>query len=469
MTKEDLRGRPALSPLEKAKRLAIKSVKLCNEVENEYNSMISLSDEERKTAHGKQVLNVAESRMDMAHKLLLILNKIDAVSASTRESSVLMSLREQRQILNEQIYQLPPLSCTYNEWEALSSEEKKMELGRPRMPLEVNLIRARINADNAIYALNKLEKEAGLEITNVKTLVKNESTTESSINTDETAGKEPGRPRLDRLGLLDKELKIIKSKIEYIKSGQAAIDQEIKLQNVKKSSSGKPLGRPFESLDDKLNGFLEEERNIVRQISIFTSKLTNEDKINRQLKLVRDELKEHKSLMLKQDLNPLVPGNTKMHAQLKALETKIDQLIEIRDGKKPAKSYYARRKEKKAQETQGVSIQDRSTISNQQESLVVPAVVTKALEPSVAPIVNTVRHEPLTTTVVSKENNQLSSLEELKRIKAESLKKMKEELDVRNAQKQAEFDAARQNEQELNEMISLMGYSPNDIEQKKVG
>lgn len=323
-TKKQGRGRPALPMITKAKRWAILSIKNYNEIKSEYDLMLNISPRDKATGRANDVMQAAESRMVVSHEIESLNTLISGMSKSDGSLQELNSLKRKRSAKYNEYNSLPEVGYTFSEWLNAPSSQLKKELGRPKLSIETKLIRAEAEKNAALLFLNSILSDEGKEAVSEENI--------DSLGDSEHTHVEVGRPRLDNIGILDRKLKKIQDKIEHITSGKAAAEQEEKLKSAKRSAkTGKILGRPFENIDERLLSLREKEESIISEIQLLEFDLDEKGRVERELKITRDKLREHKSYMklLKGSRNnDLVEAMSKLKQKI---ELKISKLIIDRD------------------------------------------------------------------------------------------------------------------------------------------
>lgn len=285
------KGRPASTPFQTAKREAIKAARDMLLVEQELQDSLCLEDADE--ARITEVKSIARDRLTVAARLVKVLDTKIEVShelknakrqedqrALTRKVS---TLRTQEGQLYKQLWTLPELGATQDEWDNDYDESmKKRPLGRPGLTVEVRVVRARLRAEETEREFRKLEVDSGsrppLDITEEakrKLVSKGRKTS-------------PGKPRLDELGKLDKRLQLIDRKIEAIEA-----EKDVKAQ-VKKSSNGVSLGRKRKSKDEKIAPLRADRAVVVGMIEQAEKILSDSAKAKRMVKSLRDQARRIK-------------------------------------------------------------------------------------------------------------------------------------------------------------------------------
>lgn len=231
------------------------------------------------TEREKEVLDLKAKRMGLTTRLEYCLNQINSsrrgVISLTKEE--LKDLDQRKKDLLAQLNELPDLGVTTAEWANLDPDFKAKGVGRPAVSLEQRIIRA----TNGFQASMALIKELSGEV-NIDEII-------AMAKDSKVVEKKDGRPKHDILGVMDAKLKAVRAKIEYITSGEAQRHIDERIKNSLYSESGKRLGRSFEDPNVKLARLREEESNILALIEKQESRLEGVEKIQRMLKLRRDE------------------------------------------------------------------------------------------------------------------------------------------------------------------------------------
>ncbi|MDU8351294.1 hypothetical protein RYA05_05195 [Pseudomonas syringae pv. actinidiae] len=227
----------------------------------------------------KEVLALKAKRMGLTTRLEYCLNQINSSrrGAISLTKEQLKDLDQRKKDLLAQLNELPDLGVTMAEWAALDPELKTKGVGRPAVSLEQRIIRA----TNGFQASMELIKEISGEV-NIDEII-------AMAQDSKVVEKKDGRPKHDMIGVMDAKLKTVRSKIEYITSGDAQRHIDERIKNSIYSESGKRLGRSFEDPNVKLARLREEESNILALIEKQESRLQGVEKIQRMLKLRRDE------------------------------------------------------------------------------------------------------------------------------------------------------------------------------------
>lgn len=173
-------GRPALSPLEKQRRLVARLHENTIELEQEIEGLSGCSTEDDELQR-HLLLSTFMQRMSFARE------------AAKFEHQ---GLSDEAKSLRQKLNLFRPLGMTEEAWNAIPDTEKKLAPGKPKMPKELELARIEIERDEELKKLREMEAEAGEEQTHIETL---------RARFGKTA---VGRPGKDMLGTLDKQLHI---------------------------------------------------------------------------------------------------------------------------------------------------------------------------------------------------------------------------------------------------------------------
>ena len=173
-------GRPALSPLEKQRRLVARLHENTIELEQEIEGLSGYSTEDDELQR-HLLLSTFMQRMSFARQ------------AAKFEHD---GKNDQAKAVRQKLNLFRPLGMTEEVWNALPDSEKKLAPGKPKMPKELELARIEIERDDELQKLREMEAEAGEEQTHIETL---------RARFGKTA---VGRPGKDMLGTLDKQMHI---------------------------------------------------------------------------------------------------------------------------------------------------------------------------------------------------------------------------------------------------------------------
>jgi hypothetical protein len=270
-----------------------------------------------RTEREKEVFQIKALREKAYQRLEHVLNKINAAKRGDEAAAEynMADLQEKKAAIFEEINKLPDLGYTYAEWNDASDDVKKKRVGRPVVSLEQKIIRARNGADELMTQIAAIQGHPNMD--EVFAMAEDPSVIE----------KKNGRPPFDTLGKIDYDLKVLRSKIDYIVSGQAEVDIQEKLKTAKYSKDGKRLGRAFQDPAMKLEKLRATERKMVRMITRMEEALSGIEMLNRQLKLKKDYRNELRRLV-KNGVDQTA-NEANLNAvlnEIRALEASIDQM-----------------------------------------------------------------------------------------------------------------------------------------------
>lgn len=293
-------GRKPLSAIERTTRRIVRAHAELVEVEQEFNMMLGLSNPSKPNKRDKEILNIAEIRLKINTTLNRVLKdvyplqRMKAEEKTTEAKDTLKTMVAKRDRMFADLKDIPELGATEDEWAKMTTEEKARGLGRPKVSLELRVVRARLEFKEADAEYREAEEEAGVEHTDIEKLVK--------LRAGSFSG--PGRPSGGMLTQLERKLRTLNKDIEHITSGAAAIDVEARRQKQMQTTHGKRMGRPFESLEDRLIRFRAEEKQLVEQISVLEINLTDTEWLQRKTGLTRKAVKAQTKLLDSLNLNP---------------------------------------------------------------------------------------------------------------------------------------------------------------------
>lgn len=238
-------GRPALSTLEKQRRLVARLHENSFELEREIEEQSGYTTE-----------------IDELQRHLLLSTFMQRMSFA-REAAKLehQGLNDEAKAVRQKLNLFRPQGLTEEAWNALPDTEKRLAPGKPKMPKELELARIEIERDDELKKLREMEAEAGEEQTHIDEL-------------RQRFGKTAvGRPGKDMLGTLDKQLHIAFYK-------RAALNPE-REQN----TTGRPQ-KPYEERFAYFTSIIEHCRS---EIEKGESKLNLVDLQLRYIKRLRDK------------------------------------------------------------------------------------------------------------------------------------------------------------------------------------
>jgi len=268
----EVRGRPKSSPLEKSRREALKAKRHLEDADSEFFERLALDDESG-AERSEEVRQIADLRMKKAAAVnearkLVSQARADEKSRAPGASARLKAAKAKEKKAYTEFRALPDLGFTQSEWD--NPDMRKRELGRPQLDVEIKRVRAQEALKEAMAALKAEEKNAGekhIPLAKLADPVKS------------SRGKGLGRPKLDRLGMLDRKLGYLEKKIEQI-------ELETDHQDAA-NASGK--GRKPKTKKAKLVEARKEAKDIKKMILAEEEKLDPIGRLNRTLKKLRDE------------------------------------------------------------------------------------------------------------------------------------------------------------------------------------
>lgn len=285
MTTKTGRGRPTHSPLKKAVSECVKNRESLDAVEKEFQAMVGLGNDKDLN---EDLNEVVDSRKALAEEKDELTKKIRAFSAKNDHQNKI-KYENRRKELDLDLRKMPPLGFTFEQWKDEDVESAEMDRGRPSLEIEVKLVRAeRALRESRAIAVKLLQKEG-----------KNPEDLDSMIKIEMSKEIKPGRPKSDELGKLDKKLSDTQKKIDFIESGEAEKERKEKASY---SKTGALKGRTPTPLDELLLDCKSELESIQNRIELLESKLDDNGKLNRQLKVLRDQKRALKK-KLSQDLS----------------------------------------------------------------------------------------------------------------------------------------------------------------------
>lgn len=281
-------GRPQEDEMILAKRAVVRARNQLEEYEREMEAALGLAPDEEDTPRGRGVRRVADDRMERAVELERAKSRVrearqemkqlerQAVKSTGQMEALKRALEEAKEgerRAQDRFNELPALGTTYEEWEEMSEEERKGLPGRPPLPVEVKIHRAENELEAALAELNRIESERGLAMSEAE-----------DIDDAEARSASSGRPRLDTLGMLDRQVKQLEQRRREI---EAEPETKPKL-----SKNNRPIGRRPKSKAEKLaevDADLEHTRKLIAQAE---AELDERGRVERNLKLLRDEARD---------------------------------------------------------------------------------------------------------------------------------------------------------------------------------
>lgn len=318
-------GRKKLSLVESATRELVRANSDLVSLENEFKKELSISSAKGKTERDLEVIAVAETRIEHNKKLDVLLRAIYPMKRNkdktTAEAISLRKMEADRDKIFTILKSLPPIGTTVAEWDSMSDADKPYTRGRPKSSLELKLVRARYSWENAQSNFKKAEKAEGLEPRKIKDVIADRK--------DSFDG--PGRPSGGEITLLERKIRTLNKEIEYIESGQAQTDIELKTKRQMVSDGGKRMGRPFEDLKDKAVRLRSEVKKCNKKISKIELTLSPIDLIQRKLTIVRRNISAQNLILAENNLNAKVDVNEPEVQALYRMEATLYELQDERD------------------------------------------------------------------------------------------------------------------------------------------
>ncbi|MDH1077101.1 hypothetical protein N5C93_30125 [Pseudomonas nitroreducens] len=239
-------GRPALSPIEKQRRLVARLFENCVDLDRQLNE--DSGHETAGEADAVLLMSTFNQRLAFAREVAQLEREDHPAEA-----------KAVRQKLNL----FRPLGFTEEVWNAIPDSEKRLAPGKPKMPKELELARLEIERDEELEKLRRMEAEFGEEPADIESLRAMHGNTQI------------GRPGKDILGALDRQLHTA----FYKRRDLARRDVEEQVQG---------MGRPRKSYKERYDYFTSIINQCRRQIAAGESKLNIIDLQLRLLKRLRD-------------------------------------------------------------------------------------------------------------------------------------------------------------------------------------
>lgn len=324
-----MQGKAKLPEVEREFRNASRAVLKQQELEEEFDALLSLSEEDKATEYGQAVLEVADIRMDLAGDIKQVIDDLAKAKSKAEKSE----FREAQKNLMEEFVALPDLGATFEDWEELADQGGiKRSVGRPPVPFEVNLIRSREDASQALEKYQKVSKKAGNPESLEKNGVHHPIPLEEMLQLYKEVTKNMGKSANDELGVLDTEIRKMEARIEHITSGEAQRERDEKLKSAKYSKRGTRLGRPFEPLEDLLQKYESEKMEMEEKRERLESKLPPLEKMDRRIKIQEDQARDLRRLIRSEGWDPRSDDREGMpHGDvLQRVELEIKKLKELR-------------------------------------------------------------------------------------------------------------------------------------------
>ncbi|HCF2992503.1 hypothetical protein ACLHTJ_04445 [Pseudomonas aeruginosa] len=235
-------GRPALSTLEKQRRLVARLFENCVDLDRQLTE--DSGHETAGEADAVLLMSTFNQRLAFAREVA----QLEQEDRSADAKSV-------RQKLNL----FRPQGFTEEVWNSLPDSEKRLAPGKPKMPKELELARLEIERDDELAKLRKMEVEFGEEPADIDAIRATHGNTQV------------GRPGKDILGALDRQLHTA----FYKRRDLVRRDTEEQAQG---------MGRPRKSYEERYDYFTSIIEHCRSQIQEAENKL---DLVNLQLRLLK--------------------------------------------------------------------------------------------------------------------------------------------------------------------------------------
>jgi hypothetical protein len=315
--REGRTGRPKSSPLDRARNRALQAKRHLDLAESEFRVRLSddLSDPERSA----KVNAAAELRLKAAEVLNSARMQLSQASAEMKNNAPnalahFESAKSAERSAWTAFRALPDLGFTQEEWD--DPELRKRELGRPQLDVEIKFVRAKLAFDEAMKTLQTEEKRAGVKHVPLNAL-------KDPVKT--SRGQGLGRPKLDRLGILDLKLSDLEKKMEIIES-ELELKGNVVVQN--------RMGRKPEAPAAKLQRIKKEADEIRKLIEAEEAKLDRKGLLLRKLKKLRDE-RRRMTLEIKANPNNCEKAQERFDYLSERINERMAELAVLEDGLQP--------------------------------------------------------------------------------------------------------------------------------------
>ncbi|HHG4904343.1 TPA: hypothetical protein ACPWGP_003383 [Pseudomonas aeruginosa] len=252
-------GRPALSQIEKQRRLVARLFENCADLD------LQLTEDS-----GHETAGEADA--------VLLMSTFNQRMAFAREVAQLE--QEDRpadaKAVRQKLNLFRPLGFTEELWNSIPDSEKRLAPGKPKMPKELELARLEIKRDDELAKLRKMEAEFGEDPADIESLRATHGNTQI------------GRPGKDILGTLDRQL-------------HTAFYKRRDLP--RRDPEEVAMGRPRKSYEERYGYFTSIINNCRQQIAEAEDKLNLVDLQLRLLKRLRDRANRIR-LQIKTSLGP---------------------------------------------------------------------------------------------------------------------------------------------------------------------
>ncbi len=311
------RGRKPLSEFEKAKRRAVKCYSDLVQTEAEFDLMLSVEKPANQSARDKEVLSIARKRIKLSEELNVLLaglyHDLRDKTLSKAARADLEVRKARRDELFAALKEMPEIGMTQHEWDSLPAQMRSKDIGRPKVSMELRLIRARVALAEAEAELRAIEKAEGLEPVVLKKFIKEAK----------TMGGDAGRPNGGVITELERKIRLLDDKIRTIETGEAARVAKEGTKRQMVTARGKRRGRPFESPADRLKRYLKAREEMTGQIAEIERRLPPLELIQRRITLKRREIAAQNEILAQMNLDPdFDSGETEVQT-LYRLETEL--------------------------------------------------------------------------------------------------------------------------------------------------
>ncbi|HBO3960378.1 TPA: hypothetical protein P8N89_005830 [Pseudomonas aeruginosa] len=280
-------GRPALSPIEKQRRLVARLFENCVDLDRRLNE-----------DSGHETAGEDDS--------VLLMSTFNQRLAFAREVAQLENedRPDEAKAVRQKLNLFRPLGFTEELWNSMPDSEKRLPPGKPKMPKELELARLEIERDEELEKLRGMEAEYGEEPADIEALRAMHGNTQI------------GRPGKDILGALDRQLHTA----FYKRRDLAHCD-------VQQQTTG--MGRPRKSYKERYDYFTSTINHCRRQIADGESQLNLIDLQLRLLKRLRDRANRTRLRINAAKGPDLVPTLVTLNKDLIVVEDQIKTETDI--------------------------------------------------------------------------------------------------------------------------------------------
>lgn len=321
-----MQGKTKLPKIEMEFRKTARAILKKMDLEQERDALLSVSDPIDQRS--QEVIEVANIRMALAEEIKSVLDQLVVAKSKNDQER----LKKAQKNLMDEFTSLPELGVTFDEWmEALSQKLVKKSAGRPPIPFEVNLIRARELASRSFKNYVSLSNNLGNPRSIDDKTLKHPLSEKDMLDLYAKVTANMGKDSNDELGVIDSEIRKLDAKIHYITSGEAQRERDEKLRHAKYSSNGTRLGRPFEPLDAILARYESEKEGLEEKRERLESKLPAIQKMARRIKIEEDKLRDLRRLIKEKGWDPRRDSRDEMPygkimTEIEGLITKLKQM-----------------------------------------------------------------------------------------------------------------------------------------------